>query len=40
MERLLPLLPGAEVAAGADDYIDSLQFRGRRRLEIQTKEHV
>ena len=40
MDHLLPLLAGSEVARGADDYIDSLQFRGRRRLDIQTKEPV
>ncbi|MGH9186769.1 MAG: cytochrome P450 [Acidimicrobiales bacterium] len=40
MEHLLPLLDGCELAGGGDDYIDSLQFRGRRRLEILTKERV
>jgi cytochrome P450 len=40
MAHLLPLLDGAELSAGGDDYIDSLQFRGRRRLEILTKESV
>lgn len=31
---LLPLLDGCELLGGGDEYIDSLQFRGRRRLEI------
>lgn len=39
MAHLLPLLDGAEVVGGADDLIDSLQFRGRHRLEVLTKEH-
>jgi cytochrome P450 len=40
LEHLLPLLADGEAAGGGDDHIDSLQFRGRRRLEVQTKEHV
>jgi len=34
LTHLLPLLPGAKLADGGVDWVDSMQFRGRRRLEL------
>jgi cytochrome P450 len=34
LEQLLPILDGAEVTDPGDDYIDSCQFRGRRKIEL------
>jgi cytochrome P450 len=34
LTHLLPLLAGAKLADGGVDWVDSVQFRGRRRLEL------
>ncbi len=34
LEQLLPILDGAEVTDPGDSYIDSCQFRGRRKIEL------
>lgn len=38
LAALMPRLDGARLVAGGDDLIDSLQFRGRRRLEVATAD--
>jgi cytochrome P450 len=40
LEHLLPLLDGATLAGGEAPHVDSLQFRGRCRLEILIKERT
>jgi len=34
LTHLLPMLTGAKLADGGVDWVDSMQFRGRRRLEL------